>query len=223
MKKIILIIIALICCSCSFDKTENNITTNQINNSVPIVNDYIDNNPVKVSLYVDNAKGGLTKVNEIRETWRLKRDIVVLGSIFSEKEELESDYFQNIWKNEAVNYENYEKYKTLWKVNFSLKDGTVIDQLIDHPDDVKYFYDYLELYLYDSANAQIGVWYSHLTAEDMKDNTIMTSLKLTSGSKFEEINSPIKVSVFTYDDEDDFDDEGNYRGKSISTINIYNE
>lgn len=224
MKKICVLIIILMCCGCNTQKEINNNVIIPKDENKPIIEDlYHDDNPVKVSLYVDNAVGGLTKVNEIKETWQRKRDIVVLGSVYSQLEELESDYFQNIWKNAASKYENYELYKTGWRLEFSLDDGTVIDRLIDSPDDVEDFYNYLEIYLYDSANAQIGVWYSHLTLNDINEKTILTSMKLTAGSEFEKIVSPIKVTVFTYDGKDDFNPEGYYRGNSISTINIYNE
>lgn len=185
---------------------------------------YVDDNPVKISLYVDNTSGGLDKVNdEFRDTWRLKRDIVVFGSVFSEEEELASDYFQNIWKNNAQKYENYQKYKTSWFVSFKLLDGTVYEKTIYTPSDVTEFYDYLELYLYDSANQPIGTWYSHLTDKDMTGDTVMTSLKLTAGSKYEEIDGEITVSVFTYDSADDFDENGKYRGNSVSTVKVYND
>ena len=47
----------------------------------------------------------------------------------------------------------------------------------------------------------------------------MTSIKLTASVYVDEVISPIKLSVFTYD-QDDFDDSGNYRGNSIYTINV---
>lgn len=228
MKKIILIFLMFILCGCSlFNKGDiNDLIFDKTSSSKPEESkpEYQDDNPVKISLYVDNAFGGLDKVEEeFKETWQLKRDIVVFGSIFSDEERLESDYFQNLWKNNAQQYDEYIKYKTGWYVNFKLNDGTEIDQMIYGPEDVSYFYDYLEIYLYDSANQPIGTWYSHLTEKDITDNTIMTSMKLTAGSKFMEIEGPITVSVFTYDSEDDFDETGKYRGNSVSTTKVYND
>ena len=204
---------------------EENMTVN--NNAVDIevekIPKYEDENPVKISLYVDNTSGGLDRVNgEFKETWRKKRDIVVFGSVFSESDQLEADYFQNIWKNNAQKYDDYQVYKTGWYVNFKLIDGTIYDQMIFGPSDVVDFYDYLEIYLYDSANVPIGVWYSHLTEKDMTSDTIMTSMKLTAGSKFEQIDGEITVTVFTYDSEDDFGLDGKYRGNSMSIVKVYN-
>ena len=232
MKRFLLLCIPLLLCGCSLDDFKkvdanelifNKNETKEEENIVKVP-EYVDENPVKLSLYVDNSTGGLDKVTDtFKETWRLKRDIVVFGTIFSEEEQLASDYFQNIWKKYASNYENVENYKVGWYVNFKLTDGTEIDQMIFSPKDVDSFYDYLEIYLYDSANVPIGVWYSHLLEKNMTDKTIMTSMKLTAGSKFESIISPIKVMVFTYDGEDDFDENGYYKGNSKYIVQVYNE
>lgn len=222
MKKIVLCLLFLIICGCENLNnlaSSNNVVTDKVEQP-----EYIDKNPVKISMYIDNAFGGLDIArDEFHDTWRPKRDIVILSSLYSQEEVIAEDYFQNMWKNAALKYDNYEQYKTGWYINFKLKDSTIIDQMIKSPTDVEYFYDYLELYLYDSANQPIGTWYSHLTAEDMKDNTILTTLKLTAGSKFDQIESPITISVYTYDDLEDFDNAGKYRGNSLSTIKVYND
>ena len=77
--------------------------------------------------------------------------------------------------------------------------------------------------MYDSANVAKDIWYSHLLEEEMTDSTIMTSMKLTAGSKYEEIKEPIMVTGFTYDSEDDFDDNGFYRGNSKYLVNVYDD
>ena len=226
MKKICMMLLMFLLSGCSFE-LQKELPNKEENNNKQIeenIIEYVDNNPVVLSLYVDNAFGGLDKVkDEFHESWRLKRDIVVFGAVFSEEETIESDYFQNIWLNNAKKYENYEKYKIGWYVDFTLEDGTEYEQIILSPKDVEKFYDYLEIYLYDSANVPIGVWYSHLLEEQMTDKTIMTSMKLTAGSKFESINSPIVVKVFTYDDTEDFDEKGYYRGNSQYLVKVYND
>ena len=233
MKKLSLILIPFFLCACSINININNTSTNEENIISNIIENttnevveekYVDNNPIKLSLYIDNDKGGLTKVtDEYKTKWILKKDIVVFGAIYSEEEELASDYFQNIWKNNASKYENYLDYKIGWQVSFTLKDGTKINRTILKPSDVDDFYNYLELYLYDSANQPIGVWYSHMLDSEMTDQTVLTSLKLTAGSEYEKINSEISVMVFTYHDDNDFDENKNYRGNSKYFLKIYNE
>ena len=50
----------------------------------------------------------------------------------------------------------------------------------------------------------------------------MDAIKLTAGEKYEEIDGPIRVMVFSYDDNEDFDENGNYRGKSLYKVEVYN-
>ncbi|MBQ6841394.1 MAG: hypothetical protein IJO63_04705 [Bacilli bacterium] len=228
MKRFVIILCVLLLCGCDFkyktiDSNELIFDANKETESAVQEPKYEDENPVEISLYVDNAFGGLDIVkDEFRDTWRLKRDIVVFGSLFTSEEIIEEDYFQNMWKNAAEKYDDYFKYKTGWHVYFKLTDGTIYDQMVFKPSDVDRFYDYLEIYLYDSANQPIGVWYSHLTDNQMTEDTVLTSMKLTAGSLYEQIDGEITVTVFTYDSEDDFDESGKYRGNSLSTVKVYN-
>ncbi len=41
--------------------------------------------------------------------------------------------------------------------------------------------EYLEVYLYDSIHHKPGEWYSHLLENQMKEETLITSFKLTPG------------------------------------------
>ena len=47
-------------------------------------------------------------------------------------------------------------------------------------------------------------------------------MKLTAGSKYEQINSPIEVMAYTYD-ADDFDENGFYKGNSKIIVKVYND
>ena len=52
-----------------------------------------------------------------------------------------------------------------------------------------------------------------------KLNTLFTSIKLQSGSKCTEILPKLDLTVFTYDSEDDFENN-EYRGNSKYTMTI---
>ena len=82
---------------------------------------------------------------------------------------------------------------------------------------------YIYIYLYDDVHQPDGSWYSHITKDDYKEDTVFSSIKLYMAEKSEEITSPITVKVFTYDSEEDFDEEGNYRGISSHTLTINNK
>ena len=73
--------------------------------------------------------------------------------------------------------------------------------------------------MYDDVHQADGAFYSHLEMSDVKDNTIYSSIKLT-GIETANIESPITLTVFTYDGDEDFDSDGNYRGNSKYTITI---
>lgn len=231
MKRIILILFTLFLSGCSIklDHVDNKVDINRVKEEkdpIPLepIEEYKDENPVQITLYTEDNLGVLNKASrEMQLPWEMKKDIIVFGSLFCTDDKKDADYFQNIWKACADAYEDSTKYKVGWQVSFSLTDGSKITQIINKPSDVEYFYDYLEIYLYDSANVPINTWYSHLLDDQMNENTIMTSIKLTAGSKYQEIDGPIEVKVFTYDSEDDFLEDGSYRGQSFYEVTIYND
>ena len=79
---------------------------------------------------------------------------------------------------------------------------------------------YLYIYLYDDVNQASGTYYNHLEPSDMKDNTIYSSIKLFLAQEGIKITSPITMTVFTYDTEDDITEDNHYRGNSSYTITI---
>ena len=96
-----------------------------------------------------------------------------------------------------------------------LKDGTTLGSNFFEPDIFRYG-KYFYVYLYDDINAPDG-FYSHL--EDMNDDTIITSIKIYAVAGIDDVEE-ITLTAFTYDNQDDFDDNNNYRGNSKYTITI---
>ena len=58
--------------------------------------------------------------------------------------------------------------------------------------------------------------------DQVKDDTIYSSIKIYLHQQTKEITSPITLTVFTYKDDNDFID-GHYRGNSKYTLTIYNK
>ena len=222
MKIIIIILLFFSLCSCK--KNEIPAVTND-NNTFPEtsinneVEQYIDDNPLNISLYLENSLGFERLNNEIELSWFSKKDIISLCTFYSNDEFIKLDFYQNIYKNYASNIENINNYKIGWEISFDTYDKKIYKK-ISFPNDTSDFYDYLEVYLYDSLNQEIGAWYSHLLDEQIKDNTLLTTIKLTCGNKCNEITSNIQVKVFSYNGNDDFDDLGFYRGNSFSNLII---
>ena len=74
-------------------------------------------------------------------------------------------------------------------------------------------------YLYDDyANIGKG-FYSHIEDNQYNESTLFTALKIQSSYSCSEIISPITVTVFTYDTEDDFENN-EYRGNSKQSFII---
>ena len=74
-------------------------------------------------------------------------------------------------------------------------------------------------YLYDDYNNFGKGFYSHIEKEQFNENTLMTSIKIQSSYSVDQINSKISLTVFTYDSEDDFENN-EYRGNSSYTMDI---
>ena len=128
------------------------------------------------------------------------------------------EYFYNTFN--ELNPE--KKYKIGFNLSYDLTDGTHISQNIFGPSTTQTNYDYIEVYLYDSYKHRNDSFYSHIEEFEYNEETLMTSIKLTAGSKFNDISSKITLSVFTYN-EDDFDEEtSEYRGVSKYSLLISN-
>ena len=221
MKKILILVICLLLCGCKSENIiEEKIPSNNEVKNEEIINQYKDLNETIISIY-DDSTGKLLKVdNTIYLPWEKKKDITVLSFVYSNEADLGSGYFQDIWHNYANQITDLHNYTNMWNVTFELKDGTIINQNIDSPEDVEYFYDYLEIYLYNSAKVPKNTWYSHVTKEQMNNEIILTTIKLTAGSKYDEITSSIKLTAFTYDTLDDFENDV-YIGNSKYLVEIF--
>ncbi len=182
------------------------------------VEPYIDDNPIIVGTYFYQS-GNRKLVNHYDTKFLQYQDIVSFEVFYSNEANLISGNFKNVWNYYYGLYQDIDKYKIGYHVRFDTKNGR-IDQNILAPNDVMNFFDYLQIYLYDDIH-QDGGWYSHVTQEEMNNDTRFTSIKFTGSTKIDEIVGDIVLDVFTYD-EDDFDVDGNYRGKSKYQVVIKN-
>ena len=116
-------------------------------------------------------------------------------------------------------YQDIDDYKIGYYVKFSTEENDYEKVILD-PSVKHLFHPYLYIYLYDDIHQPDNVIYDHVEPEDVKDNTIYTSIKLYTASGAAKINSPITLTVFTYNGPEDFDENGYYRGNSKYTIII---
>ena len=176
--------------------------------------------PDVVGIYIPAADGTAARklVTEFSAKRTAKTDIDCFEIIASGEDSLEGRSFASIWKAAWDAHESGEDAKIGFQIEFRLNSGAEVSKVILKPGDSKEFYDYLEVYLYDDIH-QDGGWYSHLEDQDMTEETIISSIKLTSGSKIGEVGQ-IRLTAFIYTGEACFDTDGRYIGDVSATIVI---
>ena len=179
--------------------------------------EYVDDNPIKVGLYIYTNNRRLL-AHTYESYWNLYTDVNGFTAYFSNEEEISNGRLQNVWKSLYQNYSNIDNYKIGYHLEFDTIDGHVSKKILK-PSDGNEIYDYIQIYLYDDIH-QDSAWYSHITDAEITNSTILTTLKVTMSTKMNQITSDIKLTVFTYNSEDDFDEFGMYRGNSSFTTLI---
>lgn len=214
MKKTFLLLSIFFLTSCQINnKTTYEYEDITIDESIKMDN-YVDDNPIKVALYEDNhiVKSYHTTLSNFKE-------IAVFNIYYTNIELLDSSNIKYNYQKYFNQYKNIDNYKTGFYFTFEA-DNKKIEQLALDPTSKHSMDPYLYIYLYDDVNQAPGTFYSHLEPSDIKDNTIISSIKLFLAGEGTKITSPITMTVFTYNDKSDFTKDGHYRGTSSYTINI---
>lgn len=217
--KILLIIILILATGCNKEikKEKNLIEKIEINEKEDIneetKEEYVDTNPIKIGLYQKNKL-----IKEMKLKYKDNTDIGIFDAIFTTKQILETTKTKTNFNKYYKEYNDIEKYKIGYEVSFYVGDKLYENIMLD-PTTQHKLTPYLYLYLYDDIHVPDNTSYSHITPNDVKDNTVYTSIKLYLYKKSNEITSDIKLKVFTYLDENDFIDS-HYRGNSYYEIKI---
>lgn len=224
MKKILLmLVILLVGCTPKeeINKEENKLeNNNEIKQEEIIKEEYVDNNPIKLGLYLyTGSYSNKEKLSTYETTFVSGSDIGSFEVFFTDEEVISGNSFKSLFNSYYDKYENIDNYKIGYNIEFTLKDGTVNKFNLLEPNTYLYG-DYFYTYLYDDIHVNEGEFYSHL--ESIDDNTLITSIKIYAVDKIDDVEK-IKLTVFTYDSDDDFDEDGNYRGISKYSIDIINK
>lgn len=202
-------------------KSTSNTTIKKEDSEEDIEPSYVDDNNTPIALYERNGST-LKKLSTFDSKITVKKDIKTFQAFPSDEETINhsgtkyANYYYEKWN--EVNPD--KKYKVGFNLSYTLNDGTNISQNILGPSTTQTNYDYIEVYLYDAYKHRNDSFYSHIEENEYNDETLITSIKLTAGSKFNDIKSKITLTVFTYD-EDDFDPDNNeYRGNSKYSVTI---
>jgi len=180
-----------------------------------------DISPNIVGIYIpaENGTAARKYITEFKSVRTAKKDIDCFEILATQVALAEGNSFKSIWNAAWDSHENAENAKIGFHISFTLSSGETVSKQLLKPGDSKSFYDYLEIYMYDDVHVTPGVWYTHLEDKDMKEETVITSIKLTSGSKIAQVGD-ISLTAFIYSGDDCFDAEGNYIGLVSETIVI---
>ena len=223
MKKIVIIIlIGIFCVGCSQnkevkkEKKKENIVEEE---KVP---EYVDDNIMPISLYYD--RDVLVLAKNYKTTFKKGTDIGLfqIYPATEEKVSYEGKFGEAFYK-KWNNIDKDKNYKMGYHIEYELDDGTKVSHYVYNPDTSMTYKPYIKVYLYDDYAHRNDSWYSHIEKDEYNDNTYLTSIKLTPGTDISKVSSSIILTAFTYNGEDDFDENGNYRGISKYSITICNE
>ncbi len=181
-----------------------------------------------ISLYRnDRSIGQRVRMSEFTSAWVKGQDILSLEAYATDEESFPlsvgaGQALMDKWNGYWNAWEGSENCKIGFIVDFTLQDGTSIHQVIRKPEDVLGYRPYLENYLYDDVHQVPGAWYSHLETTDVDEETVITSIKFTAGQEYEQIQGNIVVTVFVYNSDEDFDENGEYKGDVSASVTLIN-
>lgn len=219
MKKYLVFLLCILLFGCEKVEEKSEITTTTTTTTTTAVQ-YVDDNPIKLGLYkYVNSNTNRELYTDYSTVYGADTDIGSYEVFFTNEDSISGNTFQKLWMEYYNKYKNIDQYKIGYNVAFKTTDGKSFDQTILKPDDGNLFYEYLQIYLYDDVHQTPGQWYSHVESDQVKADTIFSSIKLTNSWNASLIGDEITLTVFTYDS-DDFDSNNKYRGNSFYTIKI---
>ena len=215
MKKILLIIMIILMVGCSNNEIKETPTPTPTPTITPEPTpEYVDTNPIVVGIYKDRKL-----ITEYNKKFKDQTDIAIFSIFFTNEKNVGNGNFKTTWKKYYNQYQDISDYKIGFEIDVDIN-GERQENIMLNPKNQHKIYPTLYAYLYDDIHN--SGYYSHVTMDDVKDNTVYSSIKLYLHKDTKTITSPITLTVFTYKDENDFID-GHYRGNSKYTITINNK
>ena len=172
-------------------------------------------------LYRRNAEyTEFRKAEDFESVWEYYSDIAGFYIFACEEDVFPYEGLRDRWNNLWNSYADASFAKTGFEITITLNDDEVKTVTVLSPEDTEEIFEYVELYLYDDIHQEPGAWYSHLLPEQMTENTIMSSIKVTTGEKIEQVKKIHLVAfVYTEECEDEvFNEDGRYIGGNYREV-----
>ena len=181
----------------------------------------VDDNPIKIGIYTRDSNGYHLVKNEISLPWNQYKDIIVFKILPTQEDNINGWYMQDVFPKYWNLYDNINDYKIGFTLKYTTKDGNFKWNIINPSDRMYDVFNYVQLYVYDDVTPSKGSWYDHLDDHEITEGVRFTSIKLCASTFINDIIRSMELTVFTYNDYNDFDPEtGEYRGNSSYTIKI---
>ena len=177
---------------------------------------YEDLNNTPIAFY--SIKGNsLQKISSINKELVIEDDIGLFQIFPSQEEQIPITNFAEDYFKQWQVY-NQNNLKVGFNIKFKINDQEISYNILS-PSNTMDKWEHLMTYLYDDYANRNKSFYSHIENNEYNENTLFTAIKLQSSYSCSEITSNIYLTVFTYDTEDDFENN-EYRGNSKYTITI---
>jgi len=219
MKKYLLLILSLLLLTgCQKQKEEKIVPKKEKKEEEPVVEKYVDENKMPIGIYQLDGNV-LRRLDRIEKTLVVEEDVGLFQIFPSNEQEVYlnngfADEFYNTWT--SLNPEN--KIKIGFNIKFKKDDGEFVSYNIMDPSHTFDQWEYFMNYIYDDYANRGKSFYSHI--EEFDENTLYTAFKMQSSYASASIASKVELTVFTYDGDDDFRDDSEYRGNSSHTLTI---
>lgn len=171
---------------------------------------------VPIHLYAPDDDGVRHLLTEYVSRWKKGKDIDCFEALASDASTLTGKNFYSICKETWGSVPDPYTMKIGYTLRYTLADGSEIAMTIRKPSDIIHP-EYLEAYIYDDVHT--SGFYTHLSDSNIKENTLITSIKLTCGEKIDQVQE-IHLGAFLYDSDALFDAGGNYTGPWYNEIAI---
>ena len=222
MKKyLLLLFIPLLLCGCEKEKANLEIKTVtpevEKEEVVPL---YTDLNTTPIGIYSLNGNT-LTKYTTITKKTVIEEDLGIFQVYPSNDDTITlNNGFADSYHDKWLEYKKDMNLKVGFNIKFHLNSGEDVSFNILSPNDCMNRWEHVMTYLYDDYQNRGKGFYSHIENNEYNENSLFTAIKIQSSYQVGEIDSKILLTVFTYDSDDDFDENLEYRGNSYYSMNI---